>query len=240
MKHIELEPYLAAYLGMMGIHPGPGELALLVRHINLVLEANRRVNLTRITDVACAAKLHTADSLAVLADVAGSPAGTLLDLGTGAGFPGIPLAICSERRVLLLDSVAKKIRELEWIIGELGLSSRVQAAAGRAEALGRARPGEFAVVTARAVSELPALVELASPLLMQGGRLICLKGTPEATEVDRATRVAEVVGLQLECERAFDLPEGAGHRTVLSYRKVGEARVSLPRREGLAQHSPLA
>lgn len=240
MKHTELDQYLTAYLGQMCIHPTARELELLVRHINLVLEANRRVNLTRITDVKSAARLHTADSLAVLADVAASPAGTLLDLGTGAGFPGIPLAIGSERPVLLLDSVAKKIRELEWIIGELGLSTRVQATAGRAEALGRTRPGEFAVVTARAVSELPALVELASPLLGHGGRLICLKGTPEAAEVDRATRVGDVVGLELECERAFDLPEDAGHRTVLCYRKVGEAKVSLPRREGLAQHSPLA
>ena len=240
MKHGELKTSLTEYLSMMHICPTPPEVDLLVRHIELVLEANQRVNLTRVSDPLAAVKLHTADSLSVLQDVALGPAGPLLDLGSGAGFPGIPLAVCQGRQVVLLDSVGKKVRELDGMVTRLGLEHRVVARAGRAEALARQEPGRYGVVTARAVSELPALVELASPLLVHDGRLLCLKGSPSSDERDRAESVAELVGMRPEYERSFDLPEQAGHRTVLCYRKSGSSTVALPRREGLAQHAPLA
>ena len=164
----------------------------------------------------------------------------MLDLGSGAGFPGIPLAVASGRRVMLLDSVGKKVRELEAIISAMGLIDILVAKADRAESLARTARDGFSVVTARAVSELPALVELAAPLLVQGGQLICLKGTPGRDEVRRADKVAGLVGMGLCSVREFDLPEGAGHRTILAYGKLGTASVRLPRREGMAQHSPLA
>lgn len=240
MKPTELQADLMLYLGQMGVRLEPSQIDLLARHIELVQDANQRVNLTRITDSHDAVRCHTADSLAVLQDVSAAPNGMLLDLGTGAGFPGLPLAICTTRRVQLLDSVGKKIRELRAIIEALGLSSRVEATADRAERLGRTNPGRFAVVTARAVSELPALVELAAPLLVREGRLICLKGSPEESEIERAGRVASLTGVSPEYVRVFDLPGGAGHRTILCYRKTGESSVQLPRREGMAQHAPLA
>jgi len=239
VKQTELEVELTRYLALVEIEPSPGEISLLAHHIELVLDANQRVNLTRIVDPHDAVRLHTADSLTVLEDLALAPEGPLLDLGAGAGFPGIPLAICSTRDVLLIDSVSKKVRELSAMINALKLSDRVRAASERAEALGRENPAEYAVITARAVSELPALVELASPLLVPDGRLICLKGSPEESEVSRAAEVAKIVGLRLDYQRSLDLPEGVGHRTVLCYRKVGGSRVPLPRREGMAQHSPL-
>jgi 16S rRNA (guanine527-N7)-methyltransferase len=93
---------------------------------------------------------------------------------------------------------------------------------------------------ARAVSELPALVELASPLLSKGGILVCLKGSPSCEEVDRGDSVALIVGMQREYQRSFDLPEQAGHRTVVCYQKTAGSQVKLPRREGLAQRAPLA
>lgn len=240
MKHSRLASYLGDYLAIMGIETSPSEREVLVRHIELVLDANQRVNLTRISDPEEAARLHTADSLAVLGDVGTAARGRLLDLGSGAGFPGIPIAVCSDRTVLLLDSVGKKVMALEAMIGPLGLTNRVSASSVRAEALARTDPAGFAVVTARAVSELPALVELASPLLAQSGRLICLKGSPSRLEISRADKVAGLAGMCLEYQRHFDLPFGAGHRTVLCYRRAGVSIAKLPRREGLAQHSPLA
>jgi 16S rRNA (guanine527-N7)-methyltransferase len=239
VKHEELETALTEYLSKMGIHRRPAEIALLIRHIELVIDANRRVNLTRVTDRMSAVRLHAADSLAVLEDLENAPVGPLLDLGSGAGFPGIPLAICSDRSVVLVDSVAKKVRELELIVAAMGLENRIQAIAARAEALGRSHAGEFSVVTARAVSELPALVELAGPLLAIGGRLVCLKGSPSSEEISRANAVANVVGMRLEYQRSFDLPQAVGHRTIACYSRVGVAKIALPRREGLAQHSPL-
>jgi 16S rRNA (guanine527-N7)-methyltransferase len=142
--------------------------------------------------------------------------------------------------VVLLDSVGKKVLELRGIVTALGLDGQVSACAGRAEALARAEGQRFSVVVARAVAELPALVELAAPLLVEQGRLLCMKGTPAISEVERGDIVAAKVGMRLEYRRDFDLPEGAGHRAILCYRKTARSTVALPRREGLAQHSPLA
>ena len=136
MKHEELQTALAEYLTEMSIFVSQEQMNLLVRHIELVLDANQRVNLTRVLNPLSALRLHTADSLSVLEDLDKAPDGTLLDLGSGAGFPGIPLAICAKRPVVLLDSVAKKIRELALIVAELGLEGRVRAVAARAEGIG--------------------------------------------------------------------------------------------------------
>lgn len=238
-RNEDLVTDLTEYLTLLGIRTTQEQATRLALHIELVEEANARVNLTRITDPADAVRRHAADSLTALQDVEQAMEGVLLDLGTGAGFPGIPLAICSGRRVELIDSVAKKVRELRSMIARLGLDERVDAAAGRAEALARTRSGMYAVVVARAVSELPALVELAAPLLCHGGRLICLKGSPGGIEIERADQVAALVGLGLAYRRSLDLPQGVGHRTILVYEKVGTSSVALPRREGMAQHSPL-
>ncbi len=231
---------LSEYLSLMGIAIGFQELESLVTHLEMVLAANDRINLTRITDPSAALRLHTADSLSVLEDLNSSAPGDVLDLGSGAGFPGIPLAVCSQRRIDLADSVAKKMREVRGIVLALGLEPRVGTKSERAESLARTHAGEYSVVVARAVSELPALVELASPLLSVGGRLICMKGSPEASEVRRAEKVCALTGMRPEHSRSFELPEGVGHRSVYCYLKASVGPTPLPRREGLAQHSPLA
>jgi 16S rRNA (guanine527-N7)-methyltransferase len=139
-----------------------------------------------------------------------------------------------------LDSVAKKIRELDAMISTLGLQGAVTAIATRAESLARSECGGFAVVTARAVSELPALVELAAPLLAECGWLVCFKGSPVPEELERGNRVASLLGMREEYRRSVELPQGAGRRTLVCYVKIGDSSVAVPRREGLAQHSPLA
>jgi 16S rRNA (guanine527-N7)-methyltransferase len=240
VKQSALSDSLADYLVLLGVQLDTKRIDTLTHHLALVIEANERVNLTRVTDPLTAVRLHTGDSLSVLEDVLGSPDGTILDLGSGAGFPGIPIAVASDRSVVLLDSVAKKVVELRGIVTALGLEGRVSALNGRAEALARLEEQRYSVVVARAVSELPALVELASPLLAPQGRLLCMKGSPSIVEVERGDKVAAKVGMRLEYRRDFDLPEGFGHRSILCYSKISKSAVTLPRREGLAQHSPLA
>jgi 16S rRNA (guanine527-N7)-methyltransferase len=240
VKHAVLVDELHRYLNLSGLGVSPAQLELLARHIELVLEANHRVNLTRVTDPRDAVRLHTADSLTVLPELGSAPEGALLDLGSGAGFPGIPLAVCSTRQVTLVDSVGKKVRELDLIVSELGMGNQVKALSDRAETLASTHRAAFSVVTARAVSELPALVELAAPLLARGGFLICLKGSPPSEEVDRADSVGALVGMRLSSIRSFDLPEDVGHRTILCYERLAGSQFKLPRRVGLAQHSPLA
>jgi 16S rRNA (guanine527-N7)-methyltransferase len=240
VKHALLVDELHRYLNLSGLGVSPAQLELLARHIELVLEANHRVNLTRVTDPRDAVRLHTADSLTVLPELGSAPEGALLDLGSGAGFPGIPLAVCSTRQVTLVDSVGKKVRELDLIVSELGMGNQVKALSDRAETLASTHRAAFSVVTARAVSELPALVELAAPLLARGGFLICLKGSPPSEEVDRADSVGALVGMRLSSIRSFDLPEDVGRRTILCYERLAGSQFKLPRRVGLAQHSPLA
>lgn len=209
------------------------QLDLLARHAALVLEANSRLNLTRIVSPEDVVHLHIVDSLAFLPLVAPlqSP---LVDIGSGAGYPGIPLAILGYD-VTLLESVGKKAAFLQEAVTDLGLTAPVVRA--RAEELATTRP-EFSTAIARAVSSLPALVELASPLLRTGGQLVALKGTPEELERASASKAADIVGMRHSAEVPYRLPRGEA-RTVVTYEKVAASRMKLPRRSGMAQRQPL-
>lgn len=209
---------------------------LLEKHLSLVIEANKTTNITRISSWEDGMLLHVKDSLLGLDALNACPAGRYADIGTGAGYPGIPLAIESGRETLLVDSVAKKVQILDGFISELGLQS-VSTYAGRIEDLGRERPGQFTAITARALSKISILLELASPLLQRGGRLICYKARVEQEELDHARVVAKQVGMELVDDKTFELGENC--RRILSYEKVAKPKLKLPRRTGLAQKKPL-
>lgn len=207
---------------------------LLARHAELVLEANKYLNLTRITEPEEVLHLHIVDSLAFL-HLVRPLSGAVVDIGSGAGYPGIPLAILGHE-VLLCESVQKKAKFLETVVGDLELDAEVTPQ--RAEDLAKDCRATFSAVVARAVSALPSLLELASPLLQIGGRLIALKGSPESSELDQAERVARMLGFRCEVDEKYQLPRGE-HRRVLVYGKVREPRIALPRRPGSAQRHPL-
>lgn len=209
---------------------------LLEKHLELVIEANKTTNITRISSWEDGMLLHVKDSLLGLDALRACPEGRYADIGTGAGYPGIPLAIETGRETLLVDSVAKKVRILDGFINELGLDN-VSTYAGRIEDLGKERRGQFAAVSARALSRLSVLLELASPLLKQGGRLICYKANVEQEELDHADEVAEMVGMKLVDDQTYALDEH--HRRILSYEKVGKSKIKLPRHVGFAQKKPL-
>lgn len=221
-------------LSQAGVQASPDQASKLAAHAELVLKLNERLNLTRIVDHEDVLVLHIVDSLAFV-PLIGPLRGNVLDIGSGAGFPGIPLAIMGHS-VSLCESIRKKAAALEEIVGALALT--VTVFPRRAEELAASSPAAFDVVTARAVSGLGALIELAAPLLSQGGRLVALKGMPEAQETERADRVAEICGMSLVSMVRYELPRGEA-RTVFEYRKVARAKIELPRRPGLAQRAPL-
>jgi 16S rRNA (guanine527-N7)-methyltransferase len=166
-------------------------------HARLLVAWNRSINLTAITDPAKVARLHVADSLAAVALVRAGPHATLVDIGSGGGYPGLPLAaVLPESHVLLVDSVGKKVDFLEVVRHAVGLADRVEVAASRAEALPARRPGRsgWDVVAARAVGSLADLVELALPLLIEGGRLIAWKRGDLGAELDQGRRAAKALG----------------------------------------------
>lgn len=209
---------------------------LIERYLDRLIEENERTNVTRITDRDEAMLLHVEDSLVALPEVQDAPAGDYADLGSGGGFPGIPLALATGRQTLLVDSVAKKMQLVQGIVQELGVGN-VSVFAGRIEDLARQRPESFSVVTARALAQLSVLMELASPLLSEGGRLVCYKANPSEEELQHGLSLQEKTGMWLVSQRKLDLREHA--RTILVFEKKGKPLLKLPRKTGFAQKKPL-
>jgi len=226
---------LAALLEQAGLRPDAGQVSSLLRHLDLVLDHNSRVNLTRITEYDAALRLHIVDSLAWL-PVLGDCEAPIVDVGSGAGFPGVPLAIVGHQPVILCESIRKKADFLTLVCGEIAPTARVHR--GRAEELALAEPEAAGTVTARAVASLPALVELASPLLRSGGRLIALKGRLTDDELASGDVASAICGMRRSALVRYTLPEGAEERTAVAYTKVERPSVALPRRPGQAQRTP--
>ena len=215
-----------------------GQKMVLNKHMELVIRFNSIVNLTRIDEKEKALLLHIEDSLTGLKELNDSPDGLYGDLGSGGGYPGIPLAIASGRKTVLIDSRMKKMEAMKAIVDELELSDQISTYAGRAELLARSKAGEFSVLTARALAKVSVLLELASPLLKIGGHLICYKSQVEEEEYENALRVAELVGMNLITDRSFLLGEDYKRR-IITFEKIRKSKVKLPRTEGAAQKNPL-
>lgn len=213
---------------------------VLIRHLELVVEKNKMLNLTRITDMSEAMVLHVEDSLSAFHELASAPEGRYCDIGTGAGFPGVPLAVVSERPTLLDDSSKKKAQSVREFVRELNLDSYVSVSDLRAEDLAREQAEIFSAITMRAVAQLPSLIELACPLLSVGGLFIALKANPTQQEIISGNSVAEKVGMRLRSSRKVILGNDEYQRLILTYEKIDHAPSFLPRRNGLAQKRPLA
>ncbi|MBO7674540.1 MAG: 16S rRNA (guanine(527)-N(7))-methyltransferase RsmG [Atopobiaceae bacterium] len=231
--------FLRTVLSTSNINLSDDATCKLAQHLQLVIDKNRTVNLTRIDGFEDGAYLHVLDSLLLISAFADAPAGPFVDVGTGAGFPGIPLAIATGRKALLVDSVGKKAAAVEEFVQALGLDKQVEVSNARIEELGRLRRGRYAVVTARAVAQTNVLVEYATPLLKKGGRLVVAKARPAEEEIEAAQRAARICGLKYVSRETFELPDDRGHREVLSFERVGNPSVKLPRAVGMAQHHPL-
>lgn len=211
---------------------------LLDLHLYLVIEENKTTNLTRITDWESAQILHVEDSLVGIPEINNAPEGPYLDMGTGAGYPGIPAAIMTGRETTLADSVGKKTKALDRIIEKLGLHSTASTFNGRLEELALQRPDYYSVITARALSNLSSLLELASPLLKKDGLLVCYKSADAYEELEHAKDISEKLGMEFVLDRKAILSDGETPRVIMVFKKVKEPEVKLPRRVGVAQKKP--
>ena len=231
------EKALQAIMTEMGIVTTETRAWELLFHLDAVLEANQCINLTSITDREEAIRLHILDSLTCVDAVRAGPAGPLADLGSGAGYPGLPLAVVTDRPVTLVESRSKRAAFLALVTG--AFPHEIEVLTCRAEELGHDAPERFAVVVARGLAPLPSLVELAAPLLMQGGRFVALKGRPDPSEIERGDAVAAVVGLSAAQRIPVSVPGVDVKRSLFVYVKAGVSSVHLPRRSGVAQKRPL-
>ncbi len=214
----------------------PGDEDRLAVHLDALLEANERFNLTAVRDPEQAWVRHVADSLSLVPFVAEAGVREALDLGSGGGFPGIPLAIAMpEVQWTLVESVGKKARFLQETIERLGLANvRVQQA--RAEDLAAFKTGvreQMDAVVCRAVGGLASLVELAVPLLKVDGLLLAIKGEKAPEEIAAATRALRE--LHAEVAATHRTPTG----TVVAVRKLAKTSRLYPRGQGLPARKPL-
>lgn len=223
-----------------GIFCDEGAARRMIGHLLLVIEKNKVVNLTRITDPTEAVTLHCLDSILPLAveGVGSRSFSSFLDLGTGAGFPGIPFGIMTGSAGVLIDSVGKKVAAVSEFIDVLGLDN-LHAEHVRVEDYAARKPGSCDLVLARAVAQSNVLVEYASPLLARHGLLVVEKGRPDDSELEAARRAAGLCGMSLVRQHGFELPRELGHREILVFEKVDKPRLKLPRRVGVAKHEPL-
>lgn len=230
---------LISYCKDYSLKVSEDDLRACIQHLDLVLQANKTTNLTRILNIEDAAVLHILDSLVLLPYIHKAPEGALLDMGTGAGFPGIPLTIVSGRKATYIDSVGKKVDAVNSFVKGLGLK-HAHAVHDRLEDYARTHKKQFSVVTARALAPLPVLVEYAAPYLKDGGLFVITKGNPSDEELASGMSAAKICGFTKLLNDSIDLPCGLGHREFIVLKKTHPASISLPRANGLAKKNPLA
>ena len=200
-----------------------------------MVKQNEVMNLTAITEDTQVARLHLLDSLTVLccADLKGK---TLIDVGCGAGFPGVPLAIaCPEAKITLLDSLGKRVKWLEETLPQLGITAECVTA--RAEEAITTRRESYDFATSRAVARLNILLELTAPYVKVGGAVLGMKGAQAAEELAECTGAIKKLGLKLEEVREFPI-DGTAH-AVIVLRKIAPTPKQYPRRYAKIKQSPL-
>ncbi|HEU4759987.1 MAG TPA: 16S rRNA (guanine(527)-N(7))-methyltransferase RsmG [Dehalococcoidia bacterium] len=222
----------------------PGQLQAFQTYTGLLLAERRRAALTSLTDPEALQRRHFLESLALLRALedAGAFGASAIDIGAGAGFPGLPIKIARPALGLtLLEATGKKAAFLERLVRELDLSG-VTVIHGRAEELAhdRGHRAAYDLALARAVAPLPTLVELALPFLRVGGYLAAPKGTSAPREVKEAAAALAACGGRLESLAPLRLPPGHGPVPVLVLvRKIADTPERLPRRAGIPAKRPL-
>lgn len=210
----------------------------LLRYWELLAEKNKVMNLTAITDPGEAARLHFLDSAALLAltDLRGK---SVVDVGTGAGFPGLPLKILEPSiRLTLLDAQRKRVDFLREVCGELGLKD-VECVHGRAEEFAQARREGFDVAVSRAVAALPVLAELCLPLVKPGGAFLAMKSVDTNEELNAAGRAVNVLGGRLEKPVDYGISGTEIPRRLVILTKIGETPKKYPRTFAKIKKNPL-
>jgi len=206
----------------------------------ILLRENAKYNLTAITDTAEIRQKHFADSLALLDDLELPPGAAVLDVGSGAGFPGVPLALARpDWRVTLLEATGKKARFLQMLASELGLPLAVIHARAETAAHDPALRARFDLVTARAVAALPLLCELCLPYVKVGGIFAAYKGAGEraGAELEQARHAMAVLGAR--CEKITEETTAYGQRTRIMLRKRSQTPTMYPRNHGAMRKKPL-
>jgi len=228
--------------GLAGVNLQASQFEALQTYADLLAEWNQKVNLTAITAPEDIRRKHFLDSLSCLLVMKGTPAARLIDIGTGAGFPGLPLKILQpEIHLTLVESVAKKTKFLSIVVQELGLE-QVEIITDRAETVGQdpAHRESYDWAVARAVAGLPVLAEYLLPLVRVGGSALAQKGESALEELNTAQTAITTLGGQALEPLPVSLPDVPEKRYLVVIDKVRPTPATYPRRVGIPAKRPLS
>ena len=205
--------------------------------MNLLLEWNEKMNLTAITEPKEVILKHFIDSATIIKYIENGM--QIVDVGTGAGFPGIPLNIInSEASYTLVDSLNKRINFLNEVINSLQLNN-INTIHSRIEEFGRDNKESFDIATSRAVASLNILLEYLLPLVKIGGICICMKGSNVKEEIENSKKALDVLGGRIEKIEEIILPNSDIRRSIIIVRKVNATPKKFPRKPGMATKEPM-
>lgn len=225
----------------IGIILDEKQISQFMRYYEILTQWNSFMNLTGITEFEEVVQKHFVDSLSLCKAVDIEKADTLIDIGTGAGFPGIPLKIAYPHlKITLLDSLQKRIKFLDEVILHLGLEN-IETIHGRAEDY--AKPSmkreSYDLCVSRAVANLASLSEYCLPYVKIGGYFIPYKSGKVDTELDESEKAIFLLGGKVENEIKFMLPDSDISRSLIKIRKVSATPKKYPRKSGLATKEPI-
>lgn len=253
MKNINLNQYNLDHflkdLDKLNIQLHEKQLCQFMVYYELLVEWNQVMNLTAITDFEEVCKKHFIDSLSLVKAFAGNEKSdfdiniitNVIDIGTGAGFPGIPLKIAFPNlKITLLDSLNKRVNFLQNVISELELTG-IEAAHGRAEDFAKQENHreQYDLCVSRAVANLSTLSEYCLPYVKIGGRFISYKSEKLAEEKTKAEKAISVLGGKFENQIEFMIPNSDIHRSLLVIYKCSDTPSKYPRKAGLPEKKPL-
>ena len=225
--------------GITPLEIEPQALHLCDTYYNLLVEENRKFNLTSVTGPVEAAEKHFLDSFLLLPDLEHLKNPKVLDIGSGAGFPGLPLKICrADLDITLLDAVGKKTAFIEMAIKKLNLN-QARAVHARAEDHAAKYREHYDMAVGRAVAEMRVLMELTLPLVRVGGKVVISKGPAAYEEMAAAENAIKMLGGLVRGVRDLVLPVSGEKRTIIVIDKVAPTPEKYPRRPGIPRKRPL-
>lgn len=239
MEMIEFGEILNEYLEKMKIELQEKQIEEFYKNMNLLLEWNEKINLTAITEPNDVILKHFVDSITISKYI--EKDATLVDVGTGAGFPGIPIKILRpDVKVVLVDSLNKRINFLNEVIKELDLQN-IETVHARAEEFGRNKKYRetFDIATSRAVANFSTLSEYLIPLIKENGKVIYMKGSDVKEELENAQKAIKVLGGKIVEKEEFYLPKSDIKRNIIIVKKVEKTPARYPRKPGTPAKEPI-